>query len=396
MTSALTITMTHAGLQRFTEAQVGDGIALPISSVGLTNTPFVIAPTLTALPGEFRRVTTLSGDAVGDNIVHLLISDDAEVGYTARGLGLFLSDGTLFAVYCQAEPLFEKSPLTTLLAAIDIAFPTADIDNLVFPSTDFLNPPATTTRRGVAELATQAEVDAGTDEVRIVTPKKLATRLVAISNAIITAMAAVFVPLSQRGTAGGVATLGGDGKVTPAQLPAAPIVPVTSVAGKTGNVQLGPGDVGAVSPDLQIATSGLVKGGRTLAADVELHVDAATPAQVRAGTASDVVITPAGLAALASDVANTGEYQPVPGVFHKIGTMAGSFAEGPVNVVFRSPFPATCLGVWITALNSDGSTVRDVYMQCQSLSATGFTAYVQKTGTAGDSVTGFTWFAVGC
>lgn len=165
--SKLTITITRAGLERFTAAQLDEDLDLGISSVALTDAEFVVAPTLEELPGEFRRLSTISGDQVGDNIVHMTIRDDDPVGYTARGFGLFLADGTLFAVYGQDELLFEKSPLSTFMAAIDIAFPTGDVSELVFGNTDFLNPPATTERKGVVELATIDEGRAGADPHRV-------------------------------------------------------------------------------------------------------------------------------------------------------------------------------------------------------------------------------------
>ena len=160
--------------------------ALPISAVGLTDQPIVAAPTLEALPGEFRRLTMVSGKQVGDAVVHLTMRDDAELGYTARGFGLFLADGTLFAAYGQNDALFQKSPRATFLSAIDIAFPTGNIDRLTFGNTDFLNPPATTETKGVVELATEVEGLAGTDTLR--------TPPVSVARAMIAAMVA---PLSK-------------------------------------------------------------------------------------------------------------------------------------------------------------------------------------------------------
>jgi parallel beta-helix repeat protein len=54
------------------------------------------------------------------------------------------------------------------------------------------------------------------------------------------------IPAAEKGTAGGVATLGTDGKVTPAQLPADA---VTSVNNLTGNVVLDAESVGALTPE---------------------------------------------------------------------------------------------------------------------------------------------------
>jgi hypothetical protein len=52
---------------------------------------------------------------------------------------------------------------------------TIDSSNVIWTSFAAAAPAASETTAGVAEIATQAEVDAGTDDLRIVTPLKLAT-----------------------------------------------------------------------------------------------------------------------------------------------------------------------------------------------------------------------------
>lgn len=52
---------------------------------------------------------------------------------------------------------------------------TIDSSNVIFTSFAAAAPAASETTPGIAEIATQAEVDAGTDDLRIVTPLKLAT-----------------------------------------------------------------------------------------------------------------------------------------------------------------------------------------------------------------------------
>lgn len=52
---------------------------------------------------------------------------------------------------------------------------TIDSSNVIFTSFAAAAPAASETTAGIAELATQAEVDAGTDDLRIVTPLKLAS-----------------------------------------------------------------------------------------------------------------------------------------------------------------------------------------------------------------------------
>lgn len=52
--------------------------------------------------------------------------------------------------------------------------PTLGVDPILFVVFGTVSPPASETTAGIAEIATQAEVDAGTDDTRIVTPLKLA------------------------------------------------------------------------------------------------------------------------------------------------------------------------------------------------------------------------------
>ena len=165
--NALELVMTTAGLGRFTAAQSDTGVDLTINEVGLTAQGFTAAPSLTALPGEFRRISTVSGESLAANVVHMTVQDDAAVTYQVTGFGLFLADGTLFATYSQPLPIVEKSTGSMLALAIDIAFPQAGVENIQFGSTDFLNPPATTERKGVVELATKAEALGGIDPQRV-------------------------------------------------------------------------------------------------------------------------------------------------------------------------------------------------------------------------------------
>jgi hypothetical protein len=75
---------------------VGGGTrAVTIAAAGLSQTDFVAAPTLEALPGEFKRVPTVSGQTVAPDTVHLTLRDDSAETYALRGFGLYLSDGTL-------------------------------------------------------------------------------------------------------------------------------------------------------------------------------------------------------------------------------------------------------------------------------------------------------------
>jgi hypothetical protein len=336
--TALKLTMTTAGLGRFTAAQASDDIDLTIARVGLTAANFVAAPTLTALPGEFKRLATVSGSVEAQNIVHMTVTDNDAVTYSVRGFGLFLADGTLFATYAQATPIVEKSIGSMLALAIDIAFPVAGVENLTFGSTDFLNPPGTEARKGIVELATLAEANAG-DTTRVTT-----------------------------------------GSVVKAMIAAAIDAVSQALAGITARTIFG---------------SGLVKGGGDLTANRTLTVDAASGPEVLAGTRGDVAITPAGLAALATSIGTTGEFQLAPGVYCKIGYLPGPHGEGAVPINFVTPFPNACLIAVPIVRNAAGDIRCDSYGQERDLTRNTFTAFIQKQAADSVSIDAIRWIAIG-
>jgi hypothetical protein len=148
-----------------------------ITQIGLCNQPFKFTPELRALPNELKRITTFGGENVAPDTVHVVMQDDSADQYTLFGFGLYFDDGTLFGVVVQNTAILEKSPAAIMLLAADAQFTTIDASKLQFGDATFLNPPATTERKGVIELATQAEVDAGIDATRAITPVTLQKRL---------------------------------------------------------------------------------------------------------------------------------------------------------------------------------------------------------------------------
>ncbi|MFZ3482225.1 gp53-like domain-containing protein [Sphingomonas sp. 3-13AW] len=356
--SKLALTITQAGHARFTAAQVDDDIDLSISAVGLTDRAFIAAPTLTALPGEFRRVSTISGEAVGDNVVHMVVLDADAVAYTVRGFGLFLSDGTLFASYAQAEALFEKSALSDMHLAIDIAFPTGNVQQLVFGDTNFLNPPATTSRRGVAELATQAEVDAGADAERIVTPRTLGQRL-----------ASLFA--GRRILGGGLVTGGGDLSadrtltVTAATAEEADAGTLTARALTPASIVNVLASIAARVPvTRRINTDGLALGGATLATDPTISVPPATPEQLLNAMASNVAVTPASFGGLAKLFEPTGYYTLPGGLIVQWVTYRALLVDEPsVSLNYPIAFPNACLFALACPYIAAASQTRDGWTQ---------------------------------
>lgn len=180
----LLMTITNAGLDALVDAEGGGSDDIVIDALGLSDQIFAQAPTLTALPGQFKQLAAISGEAVSDNIVHLTAYDESADVYDVTGFGLFLDDGTLFAVYSSdADPVLSKAELAFALFSQDISFDNSSAANITFGTSIFSYPPASKTKKGVAELADDGEADAGSDDLRIMTPKMVKRRIDAIPSA---------------------------------------------------------------------------------------------------------------------------------------------------------------------------------------------------------------------
>lgn len=165
----LYLSLTDAGLAAVQGASGADPVI--IAELGLTATPFTVAPTLTALPGEFKRVAAISGTAAAANVTHMTAYDTSADVWNATGLGLWLADGTLFAVYSAGSTIINKAGAAFALIAFDIAFSADLAGSIAFGDPLFTNPPATEAMRGLVELATPAEAITGTDTQRALTPQ---------------------------------------------------------------------------------------------------------------------------------------------------------------------------------------------------------------------------------
>lgn len=131
------------------------------------------------------------------------------------------------------------------------------------------------------------------------------TALYAQTGDIVQSLSGTYVPVSAKGAANGVATLGGDGKVPAGQLPASSAPPVTSVNTKTGAVVLSAADVNAYS----------ISSGNTLASRITAVETG------RLLTANNL-----------SDVADTGTARTNLGLgaaaLRNVGTTSGTVADG--------------------------------------------------------------------
>lgn len=314
---ALALQLTTAGLAAV-RAPAGTQKTV-IAKLGLTAQPFIVAPTLTALPGEFKRLDILSGVAAAPTVAHITAYDTSADTWSATGFGLFLEDDTLFASFSASEPVLSKAGVAFALMAFDIAFNADVLPDIAFGDATFVWPPSTETARGVAELATQGEVDDGQDDQRIVTPLKLKKRLAAVLASVDTAISTL---VRRSVKAGGLATGGGD-----------------------------------------------------LSQDRTITVTEASAAQVGEGTDDKTVITPRRLGPIAMLLQQNGFIR-----FFGVQLAWGRFtatANASTPVAFAQAFPSACFSVVVSGVVGTGIDSQDntPAVVASTITKAGFSAF---------------------
>lgn len=171
--SALTLTITNAGLTAI--ANAGTIGPVVITQVGIGSGSWATPPTAaaTALNAEIKRLSIDGSSNPSPGLIHITASDVGGDAYSVKEIGLYSSTGILFAIAGGNVNLITKAAASVALVAIDLAVTNVPVGSLTIGDAGFSYPPASETVKGVAEIATSAEVSAGTDDTRMVTPKKL-------------------------------------------------------------------------------------------------------------------------------------------------------------------------------------------------------------------------------
>lgn len=170
------IVITSAGLQSLINAEQTGTNAVKITQVGVGSGKYVPTKDQTELRSEIKRLPVIEGGQTGQHEIHVALQDNSAESYAVYEFGLFLSDGTLFAVYSQTgEAILNKLATSNALLAIDVALEDVNAEQITFGDVTYTVAAGTTENAGIIELATEEETQAGTDAQRAVTPAGLKT-----------------------------------------------------------------------------------------------------------------------------------------------------------------------------------------------------------------------------
>ena len=180
------IIITDVGLAALVNAQQSGTNALKLTKVVFGTGIYTPTKNRTALVNPVKTLTTIAGGAVGDNVIHVMATDDSSDVYTVYEVGVFTEDDVLFAVYSQSTPILQKAAGSQALLALDFPVVAAAEGDIVVEGTGtFTNPPATTVTAGVVRLATEAETQAGQSGLVATTPAGVKTAVqTAMQNAV--------------------------------------------------------------------------------------------------------------------------------------------------------------------------------------------------------------------
>lgn len=171
------LVITEAGKQALVNATQTGTAQLTLSTIAVGRGQYTPEADQTALQDEIKRLPIIQASAVEDHVIHVAYQDDSTDSYNAYEVGVFTSDGVLFAIYSSSDLLISKSANASCLLTVDMTIDDLDVHDISFGDIEFAMGQATTENAGTVEIATQAEVDAGEDAYRVVTPATLAATL---------------------------------------------------------------------------------------------------------------------------------------------------------------------------------------------------------------------------
>ena len=335
--------VTTAGRQALVNAQQTGTASVVINKIGVGTGKYTATDSQTALVSETKRLPIVEGGSAGDNAIHVAYQDAGSDAYAVHEIGLFLEDGTLFAVTSQTTAILQKTATSTALIVLDIVFADVNVSSITFGDVTFSNPAASASNAGVVVLATDDEVAAGTNTQKVVTPAALLKRTATASRIGLVELATddeakagtdasrAVTPAAAKAAIDARAATSADtisGTKTSAFVTPAGLKSLTSTTARSGLIELateaeataGTDTARAVTPatakaavDSRIASSTDTIAGTSAdtlvtPAGVKAAIDAraATSAETIAGTLATRFVTPAGLKTLTATASRAG------------------------------------------------------------------------------------------
>lgn len=156
------------------------GVAAPstvvVEDVQLSDVDQAVTVATTALTDVVATLEATGAVRVAGSghALHVVMTDDSSAAYDVRAFALRLTGGAFLMVYSQAGLIATKVAGSSLHLALDLTVDADTAATLDFGDTDYALPAGGESAPGLLELATTAEVLAGADTVRAVTPAGLA------------------------------------------------------------------------------------------------------------------------------------------------------------------------------------------------------------------------------
>lgn len=289
---ALQFILTTAGKNAIINANNTGTAPVVIDRVAIGSASWTPTAAATALNTEIKKISAIGGGAVAPDTIHVTAQDSTTDVYTVKEIGLYTDGNVLLAVYSQTDPIITKGAGTVALIAADLVITGVPAGSVTVGDTTFDYPQATETVKGVLEIATTAEAQAGTDDERAITPKKLQD-----VTATSTRKGVVELATDAETQTGTDATRA----VTPAALSAR-----TATTTRAGLVELATDSETQTGTDSTRAVTPYSLSSRTATETRTGVIELATVAEVQAGTDTARAVTPAGLDARTATTTRTG------------------------------------------------------------------------------------------
>lgn len=135
----MALTITQSGLNKAVNAS-NRGVNLKITHVALGTSGYQPSRNAKALQNEISRVAIAGGTNVAGNQIHLTAVFDNNQQFSAKEIGFFLEDGTLFAL--ESDPnnvLIYKNSKSTIIEAFDLILDAVPPESITVDTTGSLS-----------------------------------------------------------------------------------------------------------------------------------------------------------------------------------------------------------------------------------------------------------------